>query len=99
MFHKFSVLMLPLAALLPACGGDDSNGGNLTLSVADAPVDDASRIVIAFTGVELKPQDGDLVNFVFSRPLDLLALTGGNSATLLAGVQVPPGAYSSVRLK
>lgn len=97
-----TLVRLPALLLsLSACGGgNDRGGGNLTLAVADAPVDNARRIVVAFTGVELKPQDGDVVQFNFApRQIDLLALSGGGSELLLGGVDVPTGAYSSARLK
>jgi len=63
-----------IAALLVACGGGDSGGsastGSLSLSVADAPVDMADKVVVEFTGVELKHSDGDRIIFDFTKESD-----------------------------
>jgi hypothetical protein len=90
--------------LLSACGGgggDGSGTGTLTLSITDAPVDGATAVVVEFTGVELKPAAGGRVVFDFDTPrqIDLLALQGNESATLLDGVEVPAGNYNWIRLK
>lgn len=45
---------------LAACNGSSSNGsGSLSLSITDTPVDGASSVVVAFTGVEVKPAGMD----------------------------------------
>lgn len=84
------------ALLLGAC-----NDGTLTLSVADAPVDEATRVRIRFTGLELTHSNGDREDFNFSpaRDLDLTSLDRGRSAVLLSEVRIPEGDYQSVRLK
>jgi len=48
---------------LSGCGGggggqDASNTGTLTLGLTDGPVDNALEVVVAFTGIELKPAGG-----------------------------------------
>ncbi len=87
--------------LLAACGGDDPGTGRLTLSVTDAAVDGANRVVVVFTGVEVKPQGGEAISFDYDAPrsIDLLALNGGGSEIILDGVEVPAGGYNWVRLK
>jgi len=89
--------------LLAACGGGGSGGGTgtLNLSITDAPVDGAAAVVVEFTGVELKPAGGGRVVFDFDTPrqIDLLALQGNESTTLLDGVEVPAGDYNWIRLK
>lgn len=87
--------------LLAACSDDDPRTGRLTLGVTDAPVDNASKVVVVFTGVEVKPQDGDAINFEYDAPrsIDLLALEGGGSEIILDNVEVPSGGYNWVRLQ
>lgn len=91
--------MLALFALT-GCGGDDDGWGTISLGVTDAPVDSASRVVVEFTGVELKFADGGIENFQFDSPrqIDLLALHGGGSELLLDDEQVPAGHYEWIRL-
>ena len=93
-------LFLVPALLLGACR-DDLGTGELGLSVTDAPVDNATAVVVQFTGVEVKPADHDAESFDFDAPrsIDLLALNGGGSESLLDGVTVPAGQYEWVRLK
>lgn len=90
-------------AFLSACnGGSSSDGstGSLTLNVTDAPVDDATSVVVVFTGVELLREDAEPVvfNFEQAKQIDLLALQGGLTATLLEDEEVPADEYSQIRL-
>jgi hypothetical protein len=101
-----------LATLLVGCGGGDGSDstGSLSLSVTDAPVDIADKVVVEFTGVELQHSDGDRILFDFTEPggpcvidptacqIDLLALTGGESEFLLKDEVVPSGKFSWARL-
>ncbi|GAC1623546.1 MAG: DUF4382 domain-containing protein [Nevskia sp.] len=100
---KYRILAASAAAglLLSACGGGGAGTGSATLGVTDAAVDNATHVVVQFTGVELKPQGGNAVEFDFPAPrqIDLLALNGGGSTTLIQGVTVPSGSYEYVRLK
>jgi len=94
--------VLLLGAGLAACWGDDDPAtGQLSLAVTDAPVDDATAVVVQFTGVEVQPAGGERVSFDYDEPrsIDLLALTGTDSELLLDGVTVPAGHYEWVRLK
>jgi len=77
---------------------DDS--GSFSLAVTDAPVDDATAVVVEFTGVSIKPADGERVEFTFDQPrsIDLLALQGNDSESLLENEEVPAGDYEWVRL-
>lgn len=57
---------LSSALLLAACGGGDSaKTGTLSLNVTDAPVDAAAEVVVAFTGVSIKPQSGPAFDIDF----------------------------------
>jgi hypothetical protein len=93
------------AALLAGCGGGGSDAGapgngQLTLGITDAPVDGATAVVVKFTAVELKPEDGAAFSIDLSPDpsIDLLALAGGSSRTLLDAHTVPAGRYEWVRL-
>ncbi len=83
---------------LTACGGSDSSG-SMSLSVADAPVDGAEKVVVVFTGVELVPNSGSPITITFAAPktIDLLNDSGSASAQLFSQ-PIPSGAYSQIRL-
>jgi len=99
--NRHACLGLVLAALLTGCSDDGPTTGLLTLAVTDAPVDDATAVVVEFTGIEVKPAGQGAVSFDYDAPrqIDLLALEGGLSAPLLDGVLVPAGEYAWIRLK
>ena len=95
---------------LVACGGGSSDGsssgggtGQMSLAVTDAPVDSASRVVVRFTHVELKPEDGESILIDVSeegepvREIDLLTLQGQASETLFENEEVPAGDYAWLR--
>jgi hypothetical protein len=91
--------------VLPACGGGSnssgSSTGSMTLSITDSPVDAAQAVVVVFTGVELKPVNGDSISVDFAIPksIDLLALQGGKTTDLFTNQTVPAGDYEWMRLK
>lgn len=97
---------LPLIAalagsmLLAACGGG-SGSSQLKISVADAPIDGAEKVVVTFTGVEVKPVGGDAIQLDLLAPVqvDLLATAGGQAAVVVAPSDVPSGDYEWMRLK
>jgi hypothetical protein len=92
------------AALGTGCGGgDDGSGpamGKLTLGITDAPVDDATAVVVRFTAIELKPegQEAFTIDLSPAQSIDLLALAGGSSRALLEERSVPAGNYQWLRL-
>ena len=102
-------LKKPLASLalmgaisgLAACGGSSDGGdtGRLSLGVTDAPVDSATEVVVAFTGVAIKPTGGAAVEFVFdqAKSINLLDLQGTLSASLIDET-VAAGEYQWIRL-
>jgi len=101
-----AVVCIAVLALLAACGGggpsspEASQFGRLTLRVTDSPVTSAKRVVVQFTGVEVKAVNGDTEVFDFApRQIDLLALDGGGSEILLSDETLPAGDYQSIRLK
>lgn len=90
---------------LAGCGGGGSSAGEtgrLDLSVTDAPVDDASSVVVQFSGVAFK-REGSAAEIVQNlspapRQLDLLEYQEGRAALLLDGVTLPAGNYQWIRL-
>jgi hypothetical protein len=110
MSHPHPACIITAAAVLAlaaACGGSDgsiaaeSGSGSLNLAVTDAPVDTATKVVVEFSGVELKPQGGDpiTIDLAPDRQIDLLALGGGASTLILQNATVPAGAYEWIRLQ
>ena len=95
-----------VAALLGACGPGTQDGGTggtglFTLNITDAPIDSANKVVIEFIGAELRGDDLDEpLRFDFApRAIDLLALQGVATATLVGEAVVPAGTYRELRLK
>ncbi len=74
--------------------------GRISLGVTDAPVDGATAVVVKFTAVELKPEDGSAftINLTPAQSVDLLVLAGGGSRALLEDHSVPAGRYQWIRL-
>lgn len=97
------ILSLPL--MISGCGGGSSSGsdatGTFSLAITDGPVDDASKVVVRFTGVSVKPADGEAIEFDFADPktLDLLQLQGSDSDSLLDSEPLTVGEYEWIRLK
>lgn len=100
----YPALSIAALAALTACGGGGggSSGatGTLDLKITDAPVDAAKAVVVEFTGVALKRADGEEIVITFDAPrtIDLLALQGGASASLLEDRELPAGRYEWMRL-
>jgi hypothetical protein len=96
--------VVALSLISAGCGGgsaDSGETGRLTLLVTDSPITEASKVVVEFTGVELKRAGaGDTLEFDFEpRQIDLLALSGGGSEILIEDEPVPAGDYEWIRLK
>lgn len=91
-----------LAAAVAACGGsgDSDSTGTVSMDVTDAPTASFTEVVVTFTGITLKPADGEAIEFSFdeAKTLNLLTLQGGESAPLLDGEEVLAGDYEWVRL-
>lgn len=95
--------LLALGLITASCGGGGGgpSTGTLSVGVTDAPVDEATAVVVKFTGVAIKRAGADEEVFSFTAPrtIDLLALQGGNAASLLQGTTVTAGAYEWMRLQ
>lgn len=101
--HNKILALAMLSAVVAGCGGggDGQATGQVSVRITDAPVDSAASVVVEFSGVELRQDDvgaPQVFNFDTPRQIDLLALNGGETETLLDGVEVPAGRYSQLRL-
>ena len=98
---QFCIGLLAAATIgVTGCGGNAGGGtGQMTLSVADAPIDTAQKVVVEFTGVELIPNGGNPVEINFATPkvIDLLNQSGTASAQLF-DQPIPTGMYQQIRL-
>jgi hypothetical protein len=107
-----SVPFLAATALgVVGCGGGSNSSGmpdrtsqaqmsQMSLSVADAPpADDATHVVVVFTGVELTGNSGNPVTIMFPEPksIDLMTQSGTASAVLF-DQPIAPGSYGQIRL-
>lgn len=108
--HLAGPVVAVLAVLILAgCGGGGgaesgstfaaNANGTLGLALTDAPVDNAAKVVVRFTGVEVKPEGGNALVFdIADRSIDLLTLSNGVSTAILDGQTLPAGNYEWVRL-
>lgn len=118
---NFVITCLGLACILSltACssGGDAettvAGGGRggveygfISLSITDAPIDNATEVWVQFDGVEFMPspdpsnpnQSPILIRFTVPMQINLLELQGTKSRTLLTDEILPTGVYDWVRL-
>jgi hypothetical protein len=99
MKHIHILLVLALSALA-GCNGE-SGSGRIDIDLTDAPADGASSVVVAFTGVRVKPAGGTAIHYAFPRSaqLDLAGLQGGVSTPLLQNLSLPAGHYEWLELE
>ena len=82
-------------------GQDSSDTGSMSLSITDAPIDDASSVVVQFSEVQVRgAESSQNLNFTFDPPksIDLLTLQGTSTEVLFTDVEVPAGVYDEIRL-
>lgn len=96
-------LLLSTILLLAACGSGDSAGTDtnlVTLKITDAPVDDADDVWVEFSSVTFKSADDEDFSFNLDpvQRINLMALQGSESQTLLENVEIPAGNYNQIRL-
>lgn len=74
--------------------------GSLSLALTDAPVDDATEVVVKFNAIEIKPADLDSFTITFdeTQSIDLLSLQNGETAALLENRSLRAGQYNWLRL-
>lgn len=100
-------MVLSLSLLLAACGSDSSDTGSLNINITDGPIDSAQKVVISFSGITIKPQEGPAYDIDFTdengnpvtKKIDLLSLQGANSEPLLTNESLTAGHYNWLRLK
>ena len=75
--------------------------GQVSLSITDAPIDNAEAVEIVFTGVEIQPETGSVISIDFqtAKTVNLLDLNNGLSEKLLTDEPLEEGKYSSIKLK
>lgn len=98
---KLALPLLMTTGLLQGCL-NDSDGGNstLTLGLTDAPVHEASEVVVQFSGVEFKTGSEQIsIDFDEPQSINLLDYQGAQSVALLDNETMPAGKYQWVRLK
>ncbi|MCP1727743.1 hypothetical protein J2T60_001743 [Natronospira proteinivora] len=95
-----AALLLGSAGFLAACFSSSDDDASLTLSLTDAPVDEAEAVVVRFTGVELQHSGEGRVVFEFDEPreIDLLALQGEAHEVILDDESLPAGEYQWIQL-
>lgn len=91
---------LRLAALLLASAALAACNGSLSINLTDTPADDATSVVIDFTGIELHNTNGQTVtiNFPSAQRIDLMQLQNGLTTALLQSHSVPSGTYDWMQL-
>ena len=97
---KSTSLAIRLCALLAAVGLSACNG-SVTVNLTDTPVDNATSVVVDFTGIELHNTNGNTVtiNFPTAKRIDLLQLRNGVTAALAQNASVPTGTYDWMQLQ
>ena len=87
---------LLLSASLPMIAACED--GRITLSVTDAPVDEAVEVIVQFSRVAFERDDGtrEVVVLEAPRRIDLRTLSGGRSEALLAERSLAAGTYRAV---
>lgn len=106
-FFKYFFLLSGVIAFSGCGGGSSGSGGSggteegqVSMSITDAAVDDAQAVWVVFESIEVKPADGEAIEFEFDPPrsIDLLTLQGNASEFLLENETLPAGSYNWVRL-
>lgn len=97
--HQKLVVMASLG-MLAGCGSDSDDPARFSLAITDAPIDEATQVVIEFTAIELKPRNGSsvVINLASPQSIDLLTLQNGETTTLIDQHTIAAGEYDWVRL-
>lgn len=99
---KIRLVLMAMLGLMCLSGCWDSSGNDttLTLAISDTPVDGAESVVVTFTGVQVQPASGAMieVNYQVPRQIDLLQLQRGDFTLLLNDLGVAAGNFTSIRM-
>ena len=101
--RTLGLVAVAVAAL--SCGGDSGTapdgGGTLLIQMHDAPFNDARAVLVTFSDVSVRSDDGDMEGLSFegggSRTCDLKRLEDGHNEVLASG-SPPEGRYTQIRL-
>lgn len=94
-------LLISVAAMaLTSCNDDSNSVGTLTLSITDAPVDGADNVFVQISAIEIHASANNNITETFDPPkqIDLLALQGPVSETLIEGLTLEATSYQWIRL-
>ncbi|HKJ77846.1 MAG TPA: DUF4382 domain-containing protein [Gammaproteobacteria bacterium] len=101
--YNWLIPILAAGTVVTACdgGGDGAATGDLSMGVTDAPVDNATKVVVEFTGVEIHgPNDQtQTISFDSTKTIDLLNFTGNAAEPLFEDETVLAGDYQWARLQ
>lgn len=104
-FYKLTPVILT-SILLSACGGDTSEEryAQVSFSVSDAPVDSATKVVVAFEQLEFVRDNAE--SFIIDvdadengnnyQQIDLLKYQGTDSALIITSEELPIGYYKNL---
>jgi hypothetical protein len=99
---RFVPALAAAAAVLAACSSSSSSSpadqGRLNVRLVDAPSPGYLEVNVDVRSVEIATADGWTTLGTPNRVINLLALTGGVSATLVDGATLPAGTYGQLRL-
>jgi hypothetical protein len=88
-----------LGSLLSACGSSTSTApATMSVRLVDAPSPGYSEVNVDVQTVEIASSGGWITLGTPNRIVNLLALTGGVSSTLVDGATLPAGHYGQMRL-
>ena len=105
---KLKILAIALSAIfITACSSDSSNSndtGTVSVGITDAPVENASEVHLAISGITFKGPDGQVFHGLTTDTEDyirveLTELAGMASETLLSNVEMTAGEYQWIRLE
>jgi len=111
-FNSQMVILGTAALVLAGCGGGSAPGtGQLSIGLTEGPVESATRVVVAFNGIELKPTGAAPLPMITMNEsscdsfyaaigtcsIDLLTLTGTNRRVVFSG-DIEAGDYQWIRL-
>jgi hypothetical protein len=90
-----------LAAILLASAALGACSGSLTVNLTDTPADNATSVIIDFTGIELHNTDGKTTTITFpsAERIDLMRLQNGVTELLAQSHTVPAGNYDWMQLE